>query len=81
MHADTQGQSFPVFGLAHLLGIDHLPQVRNFQDLTFHRPDPRMRYRHRSPPAPNRHRLASSAVTGPTSCRSRSPSSRAPSPG
>ncbi|MET9777233.1 Tn3 family transposase, partial [Streptomyces sp. NPDC006367] len=46
VHADTQGQSFPVFGLAHLLGIDLLPRIRNFQDLTFHRPDPQLRYRH-----------------------------------
>lgn len=46
VHADTQGQFFPVFGLAHLLGIDLLPRIRNFQDLTFHRPDPRARYRH-----------------------------------
>lgn len=46
VHADTQGQSFPVFGLAHLLGIDLLPRIRNFQDLTFHRPDPKTRYRH-----------------------------------
>jgi TnpA family transposase len=46
IHADTQGQSFPVFGLAHLLGIDLLPRIRNFQDLSFHRPDPKVRYRH-----------------------------------
>lgn len=46
IHADTQGQSFPVFGLAHLLGIDLLPRIRNFQDLTFHRPDPTAGYRH-----------------------------------
>lgn len=46
VHADTQGQSFPVFGLADLLGIDLLPRIRNFQDLTFHRPDSRTRYRH-----------------------------------
>ncbi|MET7763522.1 Tn3 family transposase [Streptomyces sp. NPDC005393] len=46
IHADTQGQSFPVFGLACLLGIDLLPRIRNFQDLTFHRPDPAVRYRH-----------------------------------
>ncbi|WSS47170.1 transposase (plasmid) [Streptomyces sp. NBC_01187] len=38
VHADTQGQSFPVFGLGHLLGIDLPPRIRNFQDLTFHRP-------------------------------------------
>lgn len=35
VHANTQGQPFPVFGLAHLLGIDLLPRIRNFQDLTF----------------------------------------------
>ncbi|MGM9470174.1 transposase [Streptomyces murinus] len=46
IHADTQGQSFPVFGLAHVPGIDLLPRIRNFQDLTFHRPDPAVRYRH-----------------------------------
>ncbi|MFE3584438.1 Tn3 family transposase [Streptomyces vinaceus] len=46
VHADTRGQSFPVFGLAHLLGIDLLPRIRNFQDPTFHRPDPTVRYRH-----------------------------------
>ncbi|MER6076394.1 Tn3 family transposase [Streptomyces sp. NPDC001817] len=49
VHADTQGQSFPVFGLAHVLGIDLLPRIRNFQDLTFHRPDPNVRYRHIDP--------------------------------
>lgn len=46
VHADTQGQSFPVFGLAHLLGIDLLPRIRNFHDLTFHRPHPQARYQH-----------------------------------
>ncbi|WP_369199101.1 Tn3 family transposase [Streptomyces djakartensis] len=30
VHAVTQGQSFPVFGLAHVLGIDLLPRIRNF---------------------------------------------------
>ncbi|MGW3700210.1 Tn3 family transposase [Streptomyces sp. NPDC005056] len=46
MHADTQGQSFPVFGLAYLLGIDLPPRIRNFHDLTFHRPHPQVRYQH-----------------------------------
>lgn len=46
VHADTQGQSFPVFGLAHVLGIDLLPRIRNRQDLTFHRPDARTKYTH-----------------------------------
>ncbi|MGA5135393.1 Tn3 family transposase [Streptomyces olivoreticuli] len=40
------GPSFPVFGLAHLLGIDLLPRIRNFHDLAFHRPDPTVRYQH-----------------------------------
>lgn len=46
IHADTQGQSFPVFGLAHLFGFELLPRIRNFRDLTFHRPEPGVRYRH-----------------------------------
>ncbi|MGW0807951.1 Tn3 family transposase [Nonomuraea sp. NPDC002799] len=46
IHADTQGQSFPVFGLAHLFGFELLPRIRNFRDLTFHRPEPGLRYRH-----------------------------------
>ncbi|WP_436778293.1 Tn3 family transposase [Yinghuangia sp. YIM S09857] len=46
VHADTQGQSLPVFGLAALLGFDLLPRIRNWHDLVFHRPDPSTRYRH-----------------------------------
>lgn len=49
IHADTQGQSFPVFGLACMLGIDLLPRIRNWQDLTFHRPDPAITYTHIDP--------------------------------
>jgi TnpA family transposase len=33
LHADTQGQSTPVFGLAHLLGIQLMPRIRNWKDL------------------------------------------------
>lgn len=40
MHADT-GQSFPVFALAHLLGFDLMPRIRNWKDLTFYRPPSR----------------------------------------
>ena len=29
VHADTQGQSAPVFALAHLLGIKLMPRIRN----------------------------------------------------
>ena len=35
VHADTQGQSFPVFTLAHLFGFDLMPRIRNWKDLTF----------------------------------------------
>ena len=33
IHADRQGQSLPVFGLAALLGFDLLPRIRNSHDL------------------------------------------------
>ena len=46
VHADTQGQSEPVFGLAHLLGIKLLPRMRNWNDVTFYRPDRGTVYRH-----------------------------------
>lgn len=43
IHADTQGQSLPVSGLAALLGFELLPRIRNWHDLVFYRPDPRTR--------------------------------------
>jgi TnpA family transposase len=46
VHADTQGQSFPVFALAHLLGFDLMPRIRNWKDLTFYRPTKRTEYVH-----------------------------------
>ncbi|WP_405149178.1 Tn3 family transposase [Sphaerisporangium sp. NBC_01403] len=46
IHADTQGQSLPVFGLATLLGFELLPRIRNWHDLIFYRPDARTRYQH-----------------------------------
>lgn len=46
IHADTQGQSLPVFGLAALLGFELLPRIRNWHDLNFYRPDPQARYQH-----------------------------------
>jgi TnpA family transposase len=46
IHADTQGQSLPVFGLATLLGFDLLPRIRNWKDLVFYRPEPGVRYKH-----------------------------------
>ncbi|MCX5096319.1 transposase [Streptomyces sp. NBC_00365] len=38
VHADTQGQSQPVFALAHLLGFDLMPRIRNWKGMTFYRP-------------------------------------------
>jgi TnpA family transposase len=46
IHADTQGASLPVFGLAALLGFDLLPRIRNWHDLNFYRPDAKVRYKH-----------------------------------
>ena len=37
VHADTQGQSAPVFALATLFGFDLMPRIRNFKDLIFFR--------------------------------------------
>lgn len=38
LHADTQGQSAPVFALSYLLGIKLMPRIRNWHDFTFSRP-------------------------------------------
>ncbi|MEV4172493.1 Tn3 family transposase [Nonomuraea sp. NPDC049709] len=46
IHADTQGQSLPVFGLAALMGFDLLPRIRHWHDLIFYRPTPGTRYQH-----------------------------------
>jgi TnpA family transposase len=46
LHADTQGQSTAIFGLAHLLGIQLMPRIRNWKDLHFFRPSPESRYQH-----------------------------------
>ncbi|MDQ2810199.1 MAG: transposase, partial [Chloroflexota bacterium] len=49
LHADTQGQSAPVFGMAHLLGIDLMPRIRNWKDLIFYRPSKDTVYPHIDP--------------------------------
>jgi len=46
LHADTQGQSTPVFGLAHLLGIKLMPRIRNWKDLKLFRPSKEAKYEH-----------------------------------
>ncbi len=46
IHADTQGQSTPVFALAYLLGIKLMPRIRNWQDFNFYRPEQQTVYQH-----------------------------------
>src|SRR5687768_1220938 len=46
VHADTQGQSTVIFGLAHLLGITLMPRIRNWKELTLFRPSKTARYHH-----------------------------------
>ena len=44
VHADTQGQSTLVFGLAYLLGIKLMPRIRNWKDLKFFRVSKQEKY-------------------------------------
>lgn len=46
VHADTQGQSTPVYALAHLLGIKLMPRIRNWKDLIFYRPTATTTFQH-----------------------------------
>jgi Tn3 transposase DDE domain/Domain of unknown function (DUF4158) len=46
IHADTQGQSYPVHALAHLFGFELLTRIRNWKDLTFHRDSADVSYAH-----------------------------------
>ncbi len=46
IHADTQGQNLPVFGLSSLLGIELMPRIRNWKDLKFYRPNRETTYQH-----------------------------------
>ena len=46
LHADTQGQSEPVFGLCRLLGIKLMPRMRGISDAVFYRPEKSIRYQH-----------------------------------
>ena len=49
LHADTQGQSEPVFGLSRLLGIKLMPRMRNWDDVVFYRPSKSASYDHIDP--------------------------------
>ena len=46
LHADTQGQSEPVFALAHLLGIELMPRIRNWKNIDLCLADRKARYEH-----------------------------------
>ena len=46
LHADTHGQSEPVFGLASLLGIKLMPRMRTWNDVTLYRVDRHTTYEH-----------------------------------
>jgi TnpA family transposase len=46
IHADTQGQSYPVHALAHLFGFQLLTRIRNWKDLTFYRGSADVSYAH-----------------------------------
>jgi TnpA family transposase len=46
LHADTHGQSEPVFGLASLLGIKLMPRMRTWNDVTLYRVDRSTTYQH-----------------------------------
>lgn len=46
LHADTQGQSEPVFGLCRLLGIKLMPRMRCLSDCVFYRPAKSICYQH-----------------------------------
>lgn len=49
LHGDTHAQNTPVFGLAHLLGIELMPRIRNIKDLTFYKPDGETKYENIQP--------------------------------
>lgn len=46
VHADTQGQSAAIFGLAYLLGIQLMPRIRHWKDLHLYRASGADRYEH-----------------------------------
>jgi TnpA family transposase len=46
VHSDTHGQSAPIFGLAHLLGIKLMPRIRNWKGPKLFRPSKHARYEH-----------------------------------
>lgn len=46
VYSDTHGQSETVFAYTFLVGIQLMPRIRGWKDLTFYRPDKSTSYRH-----------------------------------
>jgi len=46
IHGDTHAQSTIVFGLAHLLGIQLMPRIKDINSMVFFKPDKSTRYTH-----------------------------------
>ncbi|WP_202976492.1 Tn3 family transposase [Anaerophilus nitritogenes] len=46
IHADTQGQSTPVFALTYLLRIQLMPRIRNWKNLKFYKAEKNLVYKH-----------------------------------
>lgn len=46
IHGDTHAQSYTVFGLAFLLGIELMPRIRHIKDLKFYKSDKTTVYQH-----------------------------------
>jgi TnpA family transposase len=46
LHADTQGQSEPIFGLSRYIGVKLMPRMRGLSDAVFYRPAKNVRYEH-----------------------------------
>ena len=44
LHADTQGQSEPIFGLCRMVGVKLMPRLRGLSDAVFYRPDKSVRF-------------------------------------
>ena len=45
LHADTLGQSEPIFGLCRVVGVKLMPRMRGISDAVFYRPNKAVRYR------------------------------------
>ena len=46
LHGDTHSQSFPVFGLAYLLGIQLMPRIKKSKIITMYRPGKTTAFQH-----------------------------------